>query len=173
MISSNCELTGDCIKVDIPKNEKSWFLEYKKPRKIILKSNLGRIDSLELLDLTSNFSTCNKFETGEFQYEQCVIEIFSNLMKEKIFFSYYSSKSSYQKGYIEFDNAIIDFYKNDINQRASKRYCKYKNDSLIGHILKSSNVDSTEITTAFWSKELGIIEYQTGAGEKFEVVDIR
>lgn len=173
IVFSGCELMGDCTKISISKDEKNWFLEYKKPCKIILKSDLGRIDSLEFLDLRSSFSSCNKFETGEFQYEKCVIGVFSNLMKEKILFSYYRSKRNNQKGYIDFGDASISFYKNDINKRATKRYCKYKNDSLIGHVLNYYNADSNDVATAFWSMELGIIEYETGAGEKFEIVDIK
>ncbi len=170
---SGCELMGDCTKINIPKNEKQWFFEYKKPREIILKSDLGKFDTLELVDIASNFTPCNKFETGKFQYEECVIQLYSDLMKEKIFFSYYSSKRNVKKGYVGFDNARIDFYDNDINTRATKRYCKYKNDSLIGHVLNYYNADSNDVAIAFWSMELGIIEYETGAGEKFELVDIK
>ena len=82
-------------------------------------------------------------------------------------------KKSDKKGYIYFENARIDFYNDEINTHATKHFCKYKNDSLTGHTLNYYNAKSNGIARAFWSEEFGIIEYETGSGEIFELIDIK
>lgn len=174
MLLSGCELMGDCTKISIPKNERQWFDNYGKPKRIILMSQRGNTDTITLSDCEWYNTPCNKFELGNKQFENFSVRGTTIANDKRINLKYYSVlNNNDKKGYIYFDNARIDFHNNDINNRATKHYCKYKNDSLIGHILNYYNADSNDVARAFWSKELGIIEYETGSGEKFELVDIR
>lgn len=171
---SGCELMGDCTKINIPKHERQWFDNYSNPRKIILLSQYGNTDTITYTDGEWYYTPCNKFELGDKQFENFSVRGVSVANDSRINLEYYSvNKKKDKKGYIYFNNARIDFYDNDINKRATKRYCKYKNDSLNGHLLNYYNADSNDVAIAFWSMELGIIEYETGAGEKFELVAIK
>ncbi len=65
---ASCSLKENCTKLYISKKEKTWFKPYRKNELLLFKDSLGNIDTFQTSTISDEFTSCNQFELGEYQY---------------------------------------------------------------------------------------------------------
>jgi hypothetical protein len=167
---------GECEKLRLSETDKDWVGHFKEGQSFYYKSISGLTDTLVVSDTSNYFTTCNKLEVGEYQYE-----IF--LARFKI-----GSKNSYKgeapnimvttqewlkrNPYIYFGN--LGPHQNELDNKQPVAI-----DTLLnGEQLKSVYYYSLNFTAEqygpnnyfknfFWDKKSGLVAYTTAGDDVF------
>lgn len=185
LLCSSCMNNIGCKKISISQDEKRWLDFYQIGDSIFYKSNLGNIDTFLVKDVNDYFYTsCNKFELGENQYEsngvtlKCLNVLKRENFNQEVWFNFKKnvnniSDSTSFKYFNVFDYKTETF--SDFNEieksvinltTTGKEYDAYFFDRSGRH----SNEDGTAVVIKlfYWSKEHGLLKYETANGEIFE-----
>lgn len=184
---SACKNNTGCKKISISQDEKKWLDFFNIGDSILFKSNFDNIDTFIVHDVQNDFySSCNKFELGENQYESQSVSLkllnkikVEKTKQENVWFSFSKDvnnmrDSSSQKYFKVFDFETKWF--SDLNQldsdtinlsTTSKTYHTYVFD----RSGTNQNPDGSPaiIKTFWWSKYFGLLRYETSQGEVFEL----
>jgi hypothetical protein len=60
---------GECEKLRLSETNKDWISHFKEGQSFYYKSISGQTDTLVVSDTSNYFTTCNKLEVSEYQYE--------------------------------------------------------------------------------------------------------
>lgn len=96
----------------MPSMVKRWAKEYNVGDRYIMKSNLGNLDTLKLIEKTVEYSTCNRFELGPDQFEQLNYTFISSRL----------DREKFGAAGIRFDSGFSDFGDNKMVIRAFDMY---------------------------------------------------
>lgn len=178
LVLYSCNLDVNCNKVTLAKADLDFFNIYNISDTIILKSNKEHFDTLIVFDKFRRFSRCNKFELGKNQFEQFTITLTSKMktkgsnnlvilsfkmrsdereISEKCFYVY---DLSFCKEVAERDVICDSLYSDKIKTNINTYFFNTSNSLSDGSYIKSFN----------WSKEFGLIRYETKEGEVFQLI---
>lgn len=171
----------NCVETHLTKEEKEWFLVYKKGQNIIFKSNLGNLDTIivgEKKELHGN-KDCNYFGIGSIQNH-----IMDIRLKYKI-----CRNESYCEGGISISKDLVDekcfpgfsvlgLTYSDVYQKNEPKREKIKLTT-VNKIFKSAyyfedgvnadNFGNNYLKSFYWDKKEGLIRYESHDGEVFEL----
>lgn len=167
----SCVFSG-CELIKLPANEKKYFKESKLDENFIFKSNLGRFDTLKVVKLYDRYTSCNKWERSNYQYNKNYIALSSSLSNGKIYINYTINYLKEIERSFNFKDLYGYFYDTEINECLDKIKITSFSDSLICYTFDTSNSssDNNGIIESFsWSKEHGFLRYVTKEGEVFEL----
>jgi hypothetical protein len=181
IILSSCNFCN-CVETHLTEDEKSWFSAYEKGQKIIFKSNLGNLDTIEITKKVETYGNkdCNWFEIGRIQNNIMSIEF-----KPKV-----CHNESYCDGgmYIGKDDinkkAFPTFILFGLTQKNGLKYLVPKQENIklittsktysqVYHFEKGVNAKSFGTNppkSFYWDKKDGLIKYETKDGEVFELL---
>ncbi len=185
MLYCSCRSTNDCIKVALPKEDLQWFEPYNKGDTVVFAcQNTEMRDSFVVISVSNYFTDCNQFEVGNYQYNFAKIGLRpikmgivdyheSGIQVEFSNDSQPDNKIPSMKSFLVFDLSVDfkDFkdLSKDTCSIGRKIYSAYhfSNESSI-----SSDFDgkSFEVKSFYWDKKMGLLRYDKGTGEVFELV---
>lgn len=168
--ASSC-VFSDCKQKDLPKSEKAWFKNYALNQKYLFKSNQGRIDTLRVVDVMDDYTPCNKFELGEYQYNIQEVWFKSATLGGRIYASFNTTESNDIEKSFKFVDLYGYYYGDEINECSDKIKINLFSDSIHVYTFNHTNAKSKGdgiIHSFSWSKEHGIVRYETTEGEVFE-----
>ncbi|MFH7011071.1 hypothetical protein ACHRV5_04325 [Flavobacterium sp. FlaQc-52] len=176
--SCNCK----CTKTHLSKDEKEWFSAYKKGQQIIFKSNLGKLDTLFVADKYETYDNkeCNCYEVGNLQYNMMHIDFKSRICHND---SYCVSGVSISKDEINKKSFptfnVFGLFYPDVQVkpipteswvvlRTSLK--KYTHVYVFEDGINAKNFGNNYLKSFYWDKREGLIRYDTGEGEIFELL---
>lgn len=174
LVLSGCNNSGNtCKKISIPKKDLNWIKKYKPGDKILFRSDMKNVDTLELIEKNIEYSPCNKFELGPNQYQSFYYTFWS----EKLGNSKKPATAgvTYSTGNTMYGtNKMLIFafglrwvsadLENDKLVTAQKIKLDGIKDSIVTMHFENSNYTPGEppaIESFDWHKELGLIQYKT------------
>lgn len=168
----------NCNQIKIERRKLLWIQGYNLNDQIVLKSDQGNFDTLELIEKSVGFSPCNKFELGPNQYESYNYTFLSSNFKQvenkSAGLSYSTDDVLYGKNKMMVSAFGLNWASSDlgIDKKIYKETIKVQGvtDSIETMRFKSSNClsDVPEIKYFNWSKRYGLVKYQTNSGETYE-----
>lgn len=180
---SSCILnnTKGCKKIYLSKEEKSWFSSFQIGERLLYKDQYGKIDTLLITGVGESFTTCNKFELGEYQYNKIGINMkpsnyhgVSNCSVNVVFSKHLQKSSSVpcDKAFYVFD--LITNYSSDLNQiKIDTVKLSFFNKEVPTYLFEKGNNTSDldegqQIVTSFnWSKDYGLVRYTLFNGKVY------
>ncbi len=179
IFNSGCNFYEGCNRISIPKRDLLWIKGYNLHDRIVLKSDKGNFDTLELIEKTIEFTPCNKFELGPNQYEEFDYVFSSQKLKETenshAGLSFSTDNSAYDgRGKIirafglEWSSSDLDHDKEIHREKIKVAGIK---DSIETFYCSKSNYSNSiaEIVSFNWSKKYGLVRYELkGSSEKYE-----
>jgi hypothetical protein len=161
-----------CEIIKLPTKEKKYFKESKLDENFIFKSNLGRFDTLKVVKLYDRYTSCNKWERSNYQYNKNYIALSSSLSNGKIYINYtINYLKEIERGF-NFKDLYGYFYDDEIKECIERVKISSFKDSLECYTFNTSNSksDYNGIIKSFsWNKEHGFLRYETKEGEVFEL----
>lgn len=177
----SCENKNICKKKSLIKSDKAWFDTYTEGDTIVFKSNKN-LDTFIVVTAGTFYSDCNRFEFGEVQYNQGIVSMRQfkdgklRMLGDKIQLEFSNqtklenSKLS-NKNFLVFDLKVelIDLkeIKRDtiIFKKTKESVYRFSSNDKFS---KDFDGSSFEIKSFHWSKEFGLLRYETKEGETFE-----
>ena len=186
----SCSFDENCKQIRLSSKDISWFNFYKKHHTICFKSNYNNYDTLLIpSSITSDYTPCNKFELGDYQYEEMAVSLKfskchgleSNFCEATLRFSKHlqtNDKKDCLKNFEVFDLST-DMLSNLKEYEDSIQLKKFKN-SLHCYTFNLSKPHtsavkgSSSILREFsWSEEYGLVKYELSNGEIYELINWR
>ena len=169
-----------CIQTHLADDEREWFLCYNNEDKVIFRSNLGKLDTIKIIEKTESFTNpdCNILALGDLQKEYIYIEFKPNKCgnigvycggeisitkdrpDEKIFPFFRVFGLEYSP-YLQNDNLICKKITLSTNK---KNYIAYRFEENVN----STNYGNEYLKSFDWDKKDGLIRYEAKNGEIFE-----
>lgn len=183
VLYSGCTILGECEKILLSKEDKLWIQAYDEGDTIIFVSDSSNSDTLLVNNVFTFISDCNKFEKGDYQYEEggfnldpigchctnkemCSIWInFSNDLKKadelssKTFSVFNLKVSSIEN----FNTIPLVNVRLNSNDKVYECYHFQFGDG-VTHDLGG------KLESFYWNRESGLIKYVMKNGEKYELV---
>lgn len=172
LLFASCANNSDCKKITLSKKDLSWFNCYKKGQILYFKNQFDDIDTMIVYKNIVDFSPCNKFELGEFQFQLASIRLNNkndkNLITNRrvqVNFNQEENGKLSSKSFYVFDYSFWDGYDLDKELKDTAIYLKYYNKKEINCLVfdpkfdRSHDDSNNDLDTFFWSKELGLVKY--------------
>jgi hypothetical protein len=171
-LSGCCE----CEKLRLSKADKDWVSHFKEGQSFFYKSISGLTDTLVVSDTSNYFTTCNKLEVGEYQYEIYVarfkIRSKSSYSGEELNITITTQEWLKRNPYIYFGN--LGPHQNELDKRQPVAIDTILN----GEQFKSVYYYSLNFTADqygqnnyfknfFWDKKSGLVAYTTAGDDVF------
>lgn len=168
--TSSC-VFSNCKQKNLPKSEKAWFKNYALNQKYLFKSNQGRADTIRVVDVMDDYTPCNKFELSDYQFNIQKVGFESNILGRYIYAKFNITESNEtERGFMFID--LYGYYVDDeINECSDNIKINLFSDSIHAYTFNHTNAKSEGdgiIHSFSWSKEHGIVRYETTEGEVFE-----
>ncbi len=184
---NSCFNQTDCKKLELSKEEISWFTNYENGDTIFFETKLSEIDTfiVEVLN-KPDYTVCNKFELGNYVYPtiflrfQCLDNYPIEKRRKDYYLEFYLSNGDTS---CQLSRKGIDFFELDIKtfrdfDSIPNKHIKYKNgedSTKVFFFRKGENAKNTEgifhIMEEFTiSKEFGLVSYRTLKGDFYERV---
>ena len=175
---TGCNWYSNCPKLDLTEEELSWFNAYELGDIIVLESNKNKRDTLIVVGKTYGYSPCNKFELGPFQHGEFSIKLvprYDSMDSDFLSIYYHFEKWDSivtKKAFVVYDLHLS----NDYGKRKLKEkriFLQQKKDSIDTYLTDSTNsyLNNNQYVISFnWSKEYGLVKYETSQGEIFELI---
>lgn len=176
---------SNCKQILLSKEDNKWFDFYQINDTLIYKCSDALIDTIIIDEYEHYLSDCNKIESSEYQYEQakCSGSLLRNKRKVKgdkafiIEFSKYlqDSNSSCSK-YFTVYNLVVDEF-TDHREKFNIRKIKLPNwkDEIETFFVQEGRGNRSRgkgrINSFYWSKEYGLVRYETKKGEVYDLYE--
>lgn len=175
ILFNSCFFEG-CKVVDLPSDERKLINKYKVNQKFVFKSNLENYDTLIILEHRESYTSCNKLEVSDYQFNITRLRLVSKRFKGPIYFLKTATEdvNSIHKS-INFIDLGNQFERNELNDCIDTIQLKLFKDSITCYTLNTTNSvsDYNGIFRLFsWSDEYGFLKYETKQGEIFELIKI-
>lgn len=175
---------SDCKRVELTHDEKEWFNAYRTDDTLLFRSNLGKIDTLVVKSMSDSYTACNKFELGDYQYNEAGMVLQSSNSHglgsghSKIFMNFTKS--------LQYDTLepcdkyfkVFDLFSERIGAMDSIPSDTLQISGLSNHLVTylfkpgvyASDGDSGDqkIVSFNWSKEYGLVRYTIFTGEVYD-----
>lgn len=181
ILFTQCNWYSGCQKINLTMEELSWFDVYDIGDTIVLESNKKNRDSLVVVIKDVDYSPCNKFELGNYQKNKYLVQLTSiNCTSNPDFTTVayrFDKVDSVEtiKGFDVYDLSFSNRYKGHLKTefKKTKIYSLQTKDSVNVYLADSTNCNFSKnqnIISFYWSKENGLVRYETCNGEIFELV---
>ena len=183
----SCSNNKGCVKIGLSLEDKDWFKIYMKNELFLFKSNLNNMDTIKVaFPIQPDYTVCNKFELGGYQYEENVVVLKSvnchGLESEFCDIRMHFSKSLQLKTDID---CLKSFSVFDLNTDLLKTLSEYQDSVELKYLNKKLNCytfnyskrnvsdwnEGIHTLKEFnWSKEYGLVRYELDSGEVYELI---
>lgn len=174
VLFSSCNNSGNtCEKISIPKKDLNWMGKYKRGDKILFRSDMENVDTLELIEKNIEYNPCNKFELGPNQYQTFYYTFLSQRLNDHksaatAGLTYSTGSSMYganKKVVYAFGMCWVSAdLENDNLVAKQKIKLNGIQDSILTMYFEKSNYTSGKrpvIKSFNWHEELGLVQYKT------------
>lgn len=174
LVLSSCNNSGNtCKKISIPKKDLGWIKKYKPGDKILFRSDMENVDTLELIEKNIEYSPCNKFELGPNQYQTFYYTFLSQRLNDRkraatAGLTYSTGSSMYGANKMVVYAFGMCWVSGDLknDNLVAKQKIKLNGiqDSILTMYFEKSNYTSGKhpaIKSFNWHEELGLIQYKT------------
>lgn len=188
LASFSCNLNkDDCKKISLSKGDLEWFKAYKKGDTVVFECQKTKLrDSFIVVSSNNYYTKCNKIEFGDEQYNYATMSL--RLLKSgkidyhgnsiQIEFStdfQTSSIVSSTKSFLVFD---LSFDFKDLNKLSSDTLTLTtgRKDYPVYHFSSNNSISNDlnggvlEIESFYWNVKHGLLRYDKGSGEVFEIL---
>lgn len=169
---SGC-MFSNCERKDIPVRYKSWLKKYKIAQKMAYQSNLGNTDTLIVTNLSDSYTSCNKLERSEYQFNVVDVSFKSINFGQYIYAMYTAMENNSVTRSFKFIDLSGHFGESEIKTCLDKIKIQSISDSIPVFTINKQNTftsNNTKIVSFSWSEMYGIVRYETRDEEVFELV---
>ena len=170
-------LFSDCEKIDLKKEDLAKLEFYDDLEYLVFKSDSNNIETLIVTGNGLSYSSCNKFELSEFQYQSKTIRFINSGWHG----DFYSSISFTLDNKYRNDSSAVFYLRVHC---AMNEYNKYVSiDTISNPFLSKSFVGKKfpwdgslgsgkddEIRSFHWNDSIGLVRYTTKGGEKYDLI---
>lgn len=167
-ILSSC-FYEDCIKVPLSKEEMKWFDPFTEGDTLRFLSK-NNVDTFYCGSIDNSYTTCNKFELGDYQYNNVSVGLKKGSSDFSMLLHFSSSiyRDSVVSCYKRFQIMDLDIQHNG-DLLKFEEIISIKDKSFKCLHFKSDKYDN-KILESYWSKQEGLLRYVTNEGEVYTKV---